>query len=62
MIFLYVVLAYLLNLNGVARIPSGDVGFCGFLLSFGIFLVQLWVYVLGFKNRRHRYFILSLGD
>ena len=62
LVVLYVVAAYLLNLNGVGSIPLGGVGFGGFLLSFAIFLVLLWVYVLGFKNQRQRYFILSLGD
>jgi hypothetical protein len=62
LVALYVGVAYLLNFNGVLNIPLGGVGFVGFWLSWTTFMALSIIYVLGFKNRRHRYLILSLGD
>lgn len=59
---LYLGAAFLLNSYGFGKIPLSGLGFGGYIVAFWVFVIFSLVYVLGFKHRRQRYVIFSLGD
>ena len=56
------VAAYLLNAFGIVRMPLDNTALFGvWVFPFGLFVILNFVYILGFKDRRLRYFIFAWG-